>query len=152
MQTKTIFYRHNISYNTGVAVQDNAEQQWWYSTILAANTVSNTGKFSKMVHPDFLVMMVVEVLITLTQKINICRQQTMMKILVIRMANHPLYPTLSPILSTLLLLPQPSATIHRLQKALSTKKVKKESPAGLEHGSQRFKTSDIPICYLTGWC
>ena len=47
-------------------VEDNAEQQWWYSTILAANTFSNTGKFSKMVRPEFLVMMVVEVLITLT--------------------------------------------------------------------------------------
>ena len=34
-------------------VQDNAAQQWWYSTILAANTISNTGKFAKMVHPDF---------------------------------------------------------------------------------------------------
>ena len=26
-QTKTIFHRHNTSYNTGVAVQDNAAQQ-----------------------------------------------------------------------------------------------------------------------------
>ena len=52
-QTKTIFHQHNTSYNTGVAVQDNAAQQWWYSTILAANTISNTGKFAKMVHPDF---------------------------------------------------------------------------------------------------
>ena len=33
-------------------VQDNAAQQWWYSTILAANTILNTGKFAKMVHPD----------------------------------------------------------------------------------------------------
>ena len=37
---------------TGVAVPYNAAQQWWYSTILAANTISNTGKFAKMVHPD----------------------------------------------------------------------------------------------------
>ena len=34
-------------------MQDNAAQQWWYSTILAANTISNTGKFAKMVHLDF---------------------------------------------------------------------------------------------------
>ena len=33
-------------------MQDNAGQQWLYSTILAANTISNTGKFAKMVHPD----------------------------------------------------------------------------------------------------
>ena len=52
-QTKSIFHRHYTSYNTGVAVQDNAAQQWWYSTILAANTISNTGKFAKMVHLDF---------------------------------------------------------------------------------------------------
>ena len=45
-------------------MQDNAAQQWWYSTILAANTISNTGKFAKMVHPDFLVKMVAKVLIT----------------------------------------------------------------------------------------
>ena len=52
-QSKTIFHRRNTSYNTGVVVQDNAAQQWSYSTILAANTISNTGKFAKMVHPDF---------------------------------------------------------------------------------------------------
>ena len=46
-----MFHRRNTSYNTGVAVQDNEAQQWWYSTILAANTISNTGKFAKMVHP-----------------------------------------------------------------------------------------------------
>ena len=34
-------------------MQDNAAQQWWSSTILAANTISNTGKFAKMVHLDF---------------------------------------------------------------------------------------------------
>ena len=34
-------------------VQDNGVQQWWYSTILAPNTISNTGKFAKIVHPDF---------------------------------------------------------------------------------------------------
>ena len=34
-------------------MQVNEAQQWWYSTILAANTISNTGKFPKMVHPDF---------------------------------------------------------------------------------------------------
>ena len=45
-------------------MQDNAAQQWWYSTILAVNTISNTGKFAKMVHPDFLVKMVAKVLIT----------------------------------------------------------------------------------------
>ena len=71
----------------------------------------------------FLVKMVVEVLITLTQKINDCRQQTMMKILAIRMANHPLYPTFSPILSVLSLLPQPSANPYQCtgSKALSIK-------------------------------
>ena len=35
-------------------MQDNVAQQWWYSTILVANTISYTGKFAKMVHPDFL--------------------------------------------------------------------------------------------------
>ena len=52
-QTKTIFHRHNTSYNTGIAVQDNAAKQWPYSTILAENTISNTGKFAKMIHPVF---------------------------------------------------------------------------------------------------
>ena len=53
MQTKTIFYRHNTSYSTDVAVEDNvAQQQWWYSTVLEENKIWNTGKFAKMVHPD----------------------------------------------------------------------------------------------------
>ena len=29
------------------------QHNWWYSTILTANTISNTGKFAKIVHPDF---------------------------------------------------------------------------------------------------
>ena len=39
--------QHKLQYNTGVAVQDNAAQQWWYSAILAANKISNTGKFGE---------------------------------------------------------------------------------------------------------
>ena len=40
MQTKTIFHRHNTSYRTDVAVEDNvAQQQWWYSTILEENKI-----------------------------------------------------------------------------------------------------------------
>ena len=31
MQTKTIFHQCKTSYNTGVVVQDNAAQQWWYT-------------------------------------------------------------------------------------------------------------------------
>ena len=44
------YFTDATSYNTGVAVQDNATQQWWYSAILAADTISNTGKFAKMVY------------------------------------------------------------------------------------------------------
>ena len=33
-------------------MRDNVAQQWWYSTIAAANTIWNTGKFAKMVHLD----------------------------------------------------------------------------------------------------
>ena len=58
--------QHKLQYNTGVVVQDNAAQQWWYSTILAANTISNTGKFAKMYIQSILVKMVAGVLITLT--------------------------------------------------------------------------------------
>ena len=58
--------QHKLQYNTGVVVQDNVAQQWWYSTILAANTISNTGKFAKMYIQSILVKMVAGVLITLT--------------------------------------------------------------------------------------
>ena len=58
--------QHKLQYNTGVVVQDNAAQQWWYSIILAANTISNTGKFAKMYIQSILVKMVAGVLITLT--------------------------------------------------------------------------------------
>ena len=34
-------------------MQGNAAQNWWFSTILAANKISNTGKFAKIVHRDF---------------------------------------------------------------------------------------------------
>ena len=58
--------QHKLQYNTGVVVQDNAAQQWWYSAVLAANTILNTGKFAKMYIQSILVKMVAGVLITLT--------------------------------------------------------------------------------------
>ena len=57
-----IFYRltdnisekqHKLQYDTGAAMQDTVAQHWWYDTILAASTISNTGKLSKTVHADF---------------------------------------------------------------------------------------------------
>ena len=56
-----------------------------------------------------------------------------MKILAIRMANHPLYPILSPILSIYsnsLLLPTLVNAPHCLQSSFSLKE--RESSAGLE--------------------
>ena len=48
--------QRKLQYDTGVAMQDKAAQHWWYNTIIAANTISNTGKLAKTVHPDsFLV-------------------------------------------------------------------------------------------------
>ena len=44
--------QHKLQYDTGVAMQDSAAQHWWCSTILTANTISNTGKLSKTVRPD----------------------------------------------------------------------------------------------------
>ena len=35
-------------------MQANGAQHWWYSTILLSNTISNTGKFAKMVQPAFI--------------------------------------------------------------------------------------------------
>ena len=37
--------QHKLKYNIGVAMQYNAAQHYF--------TISNTGKFGKMVHPDF---------------------------------------------------------------------------------------------------
>ena len=34
-------------------MQDDAAQQWWHNTILAAKTIPNTGKFTEIVDPDF---------------------------------------------------------------------------------------------------
>ena len=44
--------QRKLQYDTGVAIQDNAAQHWWYNTILVANTISNTGKLAKTAHPD----------------------------------------------------------------------------------------------------
>ena len=45
--------QHKLQNNTDVVVQNNPAQQGWYILILAANTILNTGKFAKKVHPDF---------------------------------------------------------------------------------------------------
>ena len=44
---------YKLQYNTGVAKQENATHQWWDSAILASNTISNTDRFTKVVHPSF---------------------------------------------------------------------------------------------------
>ena len=77
----------------------------------------------------FLVNMVVEVLSTLTQKNELLQVVDYVKILAIRMANHPLYPTLSPMLRVLSLLPYTSSNPYQgtTSKELSTKEVKKEN-------------------------
>ena len=106
MQTKTIFHWHITSYNTGVTVQDNAAQQWWYITILAVNAISNNGKFAKMVHPNVFgedggrSSHHTDLENQWLQLVD-CDEDTGNQN---AMANHPLYPTLSPILSVLLLL------------------------------------------------
>ena len=45
--------QHKLQYHTGVAMQDNVTQHWWYSTILTRNTISNTDKLVKMVYAIF---------------------------------------------------------------------------------------------------
>ena len=44
--------QRKLQYDTGVAIQDNAAQRWWYNTILVVSTISNTSKLAKTVHPD----------------------------------------------------------------------------------------------------
>ena len=75
-------------------MQDNAVQytSGTVPTILAANTISNTGNIAKMVYPDFLVEMVIGILTTQTKEINNCKLYSLMKKLAIRTANHPLHP------------------------------------------------------------
>ena len=63
--------QHKLQYNTGVAMQDNAVQQWWYSKILATDTISNTGKFAQMVYSDFFVKMIVGIPHRLLRKLMI---------------------------------------------------------------------------------
>ena len=40
-----------LQYNIGVKMQGNVARQWWYSTILVVDTILNTDKIAKMVHP-----------------------------------------------------------------------------------------------------
>ena len=45
MQTKgnnSSLTQHKLQYNNGVAMRDNAAQQWWYSVILVVNKISYT--------------------------------------------------------------------------------------------------------------
>ena len=136
---KTIFRRRNTSYNRTLVLQFKIVQHyWWYSTILVVNTISNIGKFG--ITRFFWGKMVVEILITLTQKINDCWQQPLMKILAIRIANH--LRTIFPMLSLLSLLSQPNdipcqcttcKTLFYRQYPFNSK----TSPlAGIEYGSQ----------------
>ena len=149
-QTKRIFHRLNTSYNNGVAakiMQHNSGGTVQYWQRIQFQILVNLLKWYIQI---FLVKMVVEVLITLTQKINDCRQQAIMKILVIRMANHPLCPTLSPKLSILLLLSQLSANPYQCtaSKALSTKKVKKENihlGSNTDHSGVTLQSYRYPI-------
>ena len=65
-------YFSDNCYNTGVEMQDNAARQWWYNTILAVSIILNTGRFAKMVYPNFLNEDGVGIII-LTQKLYDCK-------------------------------------------------------------------------------
>ena len=75
--------QHKLQFNTGVAIQHNAAQHWWYNTILVTNTISNTGKLTKTVHSDSFR---VEPSSLRLRKLMIAGRY------VIRMTNHPLHP------------------------------------------------------------
>ena len=53
-------------------MQKNLSQHWLYSATMLAKTISDIDKFTKVIHPDFLVRMVVGILITQTQKMRDC--------------------------------------------------------------------------------
>ena len=74
--------QRKLQYDTGVAIQDNAAQHWWYNTILAANTISNTGKHDKTVHSDSFH---VEPSSLRLRKLMIAGRYA------VRMTNHPLH-------------------------------------------------------------
>ena len=57
-----------------IVVQNNAAQHWWYSTLLMANTISNTDKIAKWYIQNFLVKMVVGNLINQTLDEGTCDQ------------------------------------------------------------------------------
>ena len=57
-----------------IGVQNNAAQHWWYSTLMMANTISNTDKIAKWYIQGFLVKMVVGNLINQTPDEGTCHQ------------------------------------------------------------------------------
>ena len=76
-----------LQYNIGVEMQDNAGQHTGGTvpTMLVAETILNTGKIAKMIHPGFFGEdMVVGILITQARKINDYKLMPLMKIRVIR--------------------------------------------------------------------
>ena len=50
------FKFNNYFFSTGTPttnkLHDSVAQHWWHNTILVANTISNTGKLVKTIHPD----------------------------------------------------------------------------------------------------
>ena len=46
------YFSDKLQYNTGVAIVIAAQHWRYIITILVVNTISNTGKLSKMVRPD----------------------------------------------------------------------------------------------------
>ena len=86
-------YFSDNCYNTGVEMQDNAARQWWYNTILAVSIILNTGRFAKMVYRNFFNEDGVGILIILTQKLNDCREKSLIEILATKMTNIHFIPS-----------------------------------------------------------
>ena len=47
--------QHKLQHDTGVAMDNNAAQYWWYSTMLATNPIENPGRLAKTINADSFV-------------------------------------------------------------------------------------------------
>ena len=131
-------------------MQDNAARQWWYNTILAVSIILNTGRFAKMVYPNFFNEDGVGILIILTQKLNDCREKSLTEILATKMTNiHSIPSAYNHYFHRLLTAPANASPPKHCFANSNRENAESLPPAGLEWGLQQWNSEILTKLYAT---
>ena len=129
-------------------MHDNAARQWWYNTILAVSIILNTGRFAKMVYPNFLNEDGVGIII-LTQKLYDCKSLWLRYLRPKWQTIHSIPSAYNHYFHRLLTAPANASPPKHCFANSNRENAESLPPAGLEWGLQQWNSEILTKLYAT---